>query len=105
MKTIDCNNCSQQFNINLSANVIVICPKCKCSVYTECEYGFGPIAPCNIYVGEEKVGRIEGSMSYCLNSGKFNIHTALKKGYTNLEVYEEATDIIIRKLNEEDEKV
>lgn len=100
MKTIICNKCSQQYHINLSANLIVICAKCKCRIYSECEYGYGPITPCDIYLGDERVGRIDGNINYRLDSSRLNVHTALKKGYANLEVYKEATDIIISKLNE-----
>ena len=88
------------FNINLSANLIVICTKCKCGIYSECEYGYGPITPCDIYLGDERAGRIDGNINYRLDLSRLNVHTALKKGYANLEVYKEATDIIISKLNE-----
>ena len=100
MKTTICDKCSQQYNINLSANLIVICTKCKCGIYSECEYGYGPITPCDIYLGDERAGKIDGNINYRLDSSRLNVHTALKKGYANLEVYKEATDIISSKLNE-----
>ena len=70
------------------------------NIYSECEYGYGPITPCDIYLGDERAGRIDGNINYRLDSSRLNVHTALKKGYANLEVYKEATDIIISKLNE-----
>ena len=76
MKTIICDKCSQQYNINLSANLIVICTKCKCGIYSECEYRYGPITPCDIYLGDERAGRIDGNINYRLDSSRLNVHTA-----------------------------
>ena len=42
MRACFCNYHSECDNINLSAKLIVICTKCKCGIYSECEYGYGP---------------------------------------------------------------
>lgn len=96
MRTITCKKCGQTYEIGLSANFIAICPQCKISIGCECEYGFGPITPCEIYAGSKEIAKITGGTPYRLDSDDLDIHAELEKGYTNLEVYKEATDIIIK---------
>lgn len=99
MKNIVCRKCNRNYNISQSANFIVICSKCFETVHSECEYGFGPVVPCQIYVGNEKIAEIDAN--YQLNSDVLNIHMKLQKGYKNLEVYEEAVDFVFANLKGE----
>ncbi|MBO4998582.1 MAG: hypothetical protein J6D02_11335 [Lachnospira sp.] len=97
MHSTVCRFCGEQFEHQRAANFIVFCPNCKKRTYLECEYGFGPIVPCSIFVGVMKVGEItyaDTRLQYRLDSDVFQIHRVLHHGYKNLEAYEEAIGII-----------
>lgn len=75
LKHLECIYCDTKFSVEISANYSVRCPCCKRSVYLECEYGFGPVTPCRIYLGEEIVGIVESkATSYYLNMRGKNIN-------------------------------
>ncbi|MDE6063125.1 MAG: hypothetical protein K2G20_00845, partial [Lachnospiraceae bacterium] len=56
IKDLTCIYCDTTFSVETCANFTVICPCCKRSIYLECEYGYGPVTPCRIYLGSEIVG-------------------------------------------------
>ena len=95
---LQCTNCNHEFIGKEEANAIYLCPKCFEYVNINCEYGFGPIVPCIIYLGDREIGKITGCESYRLDSLSLNIHCDLEKGYKNLEVYIEAIEIIKKEL-------
>ena len=98
-KKIVCKNCKTEYTIPLSANFISFCPTCKELNGIECEYGFAPITPCEIYLGEKQIGRLLGSGgSFRLECRALKINTPLTKGYKNAEVYNEAIDLIKERL-------
>lgn len=98
-KEVICNNCKKEYEIPLSANFMYFCPDCKEYNGCECEYGFAPIVPCEIYLGEELIGRITGGAdNYHLDSRRLGIHVKLTQKYKDLAVYHEARDIIMGKL-------
>ena len=39
---------------------IAFCPHCKKHDITECEYGYGAVTPCRIYLGEKTIGEVKG---------------------------------------------
>lgn len=97
MKTIECQYCNEISTYQSEANFIVFCPQCKRKIYLECEYGYGPVTPCSILLGCEKIGDVvvNDKNQYRLDiNGK---QILLKKTYLN--ALEEATQIIRKMLN------
>lgn len=91
LKHLECIYCDTKFSVEICANFSVICPCCKRSIYLECEYGFGPVTPCQIYLGEKAVGIVESKgTNYYLNMETKNINLSS----TNLEAISEAEKII-----------
>lgn len=98
-RTIECKYCDNIINFSQAANFILYCPYCKREILMECEYGFGPVTPCAILLGEEKYGEvIEDLMNdYFLElNGK---RIKLKEKY--LKALEEADRIVRRDLKPE----
>ena len=87
-----CKFCNKKFEYENSANMIIICPECKKVVEIICDYGYGPILPCNILVGSKIVGTIEDGDK--LISKEFGFEIKLKEGHKDLAIYNEATKII-----------
>ena len=60
-----------------------------------CEYGYGPVAPCRIYLGKELIGLVtyddKDHTRYRFDSMKYNIHRVLKSTY--MDALEEAAGI------------
>lgn len=90
-----CQHCNTEFEYEISGNFIVFCPHCRKCVLVECEYGYGPVVPCNIFLGKEEIATVTNHTKnvsvYRYDSDKFNIHKILSKKY--LEALEEARDI------------
>lgn len=95
MQTEKCRHCGQEITYEISANFIVFCPHCKKYVFLICEYGFGPVVPCRILLGEEEIAEVtyeDGSGgTYRYDSEKLDIHRVLDKSY--LEALMEARDL------------
>ena len=96
VKKIKCSECEREYVVPLKANFMYFCPECKEYNGCECEYGFAPITPCYVFVGDKEIGTISGGgrESFYLISDKYSIDMKLSKGYKNLEVYHEAVSII-----------
>lgn len=95
LKNLECIYCNAKFSVEIYANFSVICPCCKRSIYLECEYGFGPVTPCQIYLGEKIVGIVESKASgYCLSMDTKKIN--LDKTY--LDAISEAEEVIKKHL-------
>lgn len=96
METTECKYCDTKISYQLSANFIVLCPKCKHNVLLECEYGYGPVTPCNILLGNEKIGtvNVNDSNKYYLDYQSEKI--MLNKTY--LEALHEASEVIKEKM-------
>ncbi len=94
MQKIKCRKCNLEYDAPISGNDIYFCPKCHVQIACKCEYGFGPITPCSIYVGDKEVAQITGRIKYRVDSDVYGIHRELSGGYKDLAAYEEATDII-----------
>lgn len=68
IKDLECIYCDTKFSVEIFDNYDVICPCCKRSIFSECEYGYGPVTPCRIYLGPEIVGMVESEgANYYLN--------------------------------------
>lgn len=87
-----CKFCNNTVEHDVSANMILICPECKKVIKITCDYGFGPILPCDIYVGSEIVATIKDG--YILVSKVFNFEIQLKEESKDLAVYNEAVRAI-----------
>lgn len=99
MRMVNCRKCGKDYDVPTTPNYISICPHCFGYNFCECEYGYGPITPCNIFVGDTEVAQVTGSVDYYLDSEKLGVHKELKQKYKDLAVYYEATDIILEILN------
>lgn len=92
-----CKSCNNKVEYELRANCIIFCPNCFQTVFIECEYGFGPVTPCYIFLGKIEIGKvIEVNDKYILKSQYFNEDVELKNRY--MEALQEATEIIKKKL-------
>ncbi|SCZ77382.1 hypothetical protein SAMN02910350_00707 [Pseudobutyrivibrio xylanivorans] len=100
MEQLHCKKCGCEFSGAIAGNAIYLCPKCKEYVSCICDYGFGPITPCSIFLGEKEIARIEERerTKYQLKSAALGLDVALTKGYKNLEVYKEASKIVSQAL-------
>ena len=83
-----------------TANTMVFCPFCRKMIFLTCEAGYGPITPCNLYIGEEPAGSvvIENS-TYILKSLYLFKVISLKQRY--LQALYETQDIVETYLKEE----
>ncbi len=95
-----CQKCNTDLEYELSANFIVFCPHCCSYVYLECEYGYGPVVPCNILLGTEIIAEVKydtyNQNQYILQSEHFDIDIILQHKY--LEALVEAKDIVAKSL-------
>lgn len=95
MKLEKCKQCNHEFEYEISSNLIVFCPYCKKYAFLLCEYGFGPVVPCKILLGQEEIATVtyhdRNNSIYRYDSDKFHIHKVLAKTY--LEALLEAEDI------------
>lgn len=91
----NCISCNGEYEYEGFANLIVFCPHCHKYNYLECEYGYGPVVPCLIYLGSEEIGIVtyhnRAETQYQYDSKKFDFHKVLKQSY--LEALYEARDI------------
>lgn len=92
-----CKKCNKDFEHGISANMIIYCPYCKKITDSICDYGFGPIVPCDVYLGNKIIASMP-SMNE-LVSVEFGIKKVLSGTYANLEIYQEAEKIIDELLN------
>lgn len=93
-----CRNCNKDFEHGISGNMILFCPYCRKCAGSISDYGFGPITPCDVYLGN----RIIASMPtmHELISKEFGIRRTLHGRYTDLEVYHEVEEIITERLKQ-----
>lgn len=98
MEHCNCKQCGASYDAPTTGNTIYICPNCFSLVGSLSDYGFGPITPCEIMLGDREIGKITGGPAYHLQCRELGINTNLSGKYKNLEVYKEATDIVIGKL-------
>lgn len=97
---VRCNPCNKRFSLDIKnhpgkGTLIAFCPYCRKFMKSYCEYGFGPIEPCDIFVGEEAVATlIKSEDIYYIKSDNYKINHPLEKGYSNCECYDEAIEYI-----------
>jgi hypothetical protein len=95
--SIKCKECNHEISYTPCVNFIVFCPNCLKQSYLECEYGYGPVVPCNVFLGEKEIGIInEREYTYILQTQYSDEVIELKKEY--LEALQEAAEIIKRML-------
>ena len=87
-----CHHCGTEYKYENFANVITFCPNCHKYDQLECEYGYGPVVPCRIYLGEEVIGIVtyddRAQTRYRFDAPKYNIHRLLE--HTYMEALKEA---------------
>lgn len=90
-----CKNCERVYEYKLGANYIVFCPYCQKADCLECEYGYGPVVPCYVYLGKEEIAMVSyhdrSQRQYRYDSSRFNVHQMLE--HTYLEALHEACNI------------
>lgn len=56
---IKCKRCGNMTECHSpTANFIVLCSVCKSDLFMQCEYGYGPVTPCQIYCGDKLIGEV-----------------------------------------------
>lgn len=94
MSKFYCKTCDRFYNLKAGPNYLVVCPFCKEYVGSESDYGFGPIAPCTVSIGEEVFGEILPVDGYTLVSEKFHVREWARGGYKDLECYKSAAETV-----------
>lgn len=91
---IECKYCDCKVSYMPRANFILFCPECKREMYLECEYGYGPVTPCTIFLGEDSMGTVtvNSRNEYLLEIGSDRKQIKLRESY--LEALHEASNII-----------
>ena len=93
MGSIICQECDYEISYIQCVNFIVFCPNCLKQSYLECEYGYGPVIPCHILLGEKEIGIItKRGYTYVLQTQYSDRVIKLEKEY--LEALKEAAEII-----------
>lgn len=83
-REIECKYCDNKISYIPSANFIIFCPQCKREIFLECEYGFGPVTPCQILLGEKKFATVkENNRKYILEIESDGKKMELKERYLN----------------------
>lgn len=103
MGTIECKYCDTKITYQPSANFIVFCPKCKRNVFLECEYGYGPVTPCDILLGYEKIGTVNVNEKHKYYLDYKSEKIMLDKTY--LEALHEASEIVKESLEVNYERI
>jgi len=85
MVSFHCKTCNSEYSVNAGANILMICPYCKNDIGSISDYGFGPIVPCEVYVGMEKVADLDDK--YVLRSEKYGINQQMTGEYKDLGYY------------------
>ena len=88
-----CKECGKTYFSRSTTNTIFMCPECYAYNRCICDYGFGPITPCDILLGDREVGSIlRGDNSYSLAVYGTKKTIRLQKGYKELEIYKQAAE-------------
>lgn len=58
MSKVKCRYCDYLIEYRESANYVLFCPKCKKPISLVCEYGFGSVTPCSVFLGNNAVAEI-----------------------------------------------
>lgn len=97
MCTTECKYCDTIVSYKTYANFIIFCPNCKRYIFLECEYGYGPVTPCNIFLGNKKIGLVDedDTNKYYLEYGSEKI--MLNKTY--LKALKESVEIVREKMH------
>ena len=97
MTSVKCKECDHEIKYTPRVNFIVFCPNCLKYSFLECEYGYGPVVPCSIFIGEKEIGTVsQKGYSYTLQTQYSDELIKLENQY--LEALEEAIEIIKSKI-------
>lgn len=94
MEKTFCRHCGSELFCKVEANFIIFCPNCKKEGSMMCEAGFGPVVPCGIYFGINKIGiiTVNALQKYTLKLNTRKREIVLKETY--LAALYEAIQII-----------
>lgn len=94
IQIIECKYCDCKVSYTSRANFIVFCPECKREICLECEYGYGPVTPCSILLGEDSIGTVtvDNKNEYLLEIKSDGKQIKLRESY--LEALHEASNIM-----------
>ena len=96
MEQRQCRHCGKKYEYDRFVNLLLFCPHCRQYDYLECEYGYGPVVPCRICLGKDKIGLVTyygaDQRLYQLTSAKYGLDEIL--GDTYLDALYEARDIL-----------
>ena len=100
IRNVSCTDCGRSYTVEETGNTMVFCPSCRKMIFLTCEAGYGPVTPCNLYIGEEPAGSvvIENS-TYILKSLYLSKVIPLQQRY--LQALYETQDIVETYLKEE----
>lgn len=89
----NCKECGHEIQYVPRANFIIFCPACLKYAFLQCEYGYGPVVPCQIYLGDKEIGVVtEENYNYYLTRHDTGETIPLKQKY--LEALQEAVAVI-----------
>lgn len=94
-RNITCKICGHSIPYKpLAANFIIFCSQCKAEMFLECEYGYGPVTPCQMYYRDRIVAEVnrDACNKYILTSPLLFKTVQLENTY--LDALQEAQAII-----------
>ena len=99
LQTKDCHKCGKSYSYRNSGNMIVFCPHCHHSDIVCCDFGFGPVTPCSIDLGDKRIAILdtEEDGRYRLISEEYDIDMYLSSRY--MEAIGEAGRIMSDKID------
>lgn len=101
MEKIFCRHCGSELFCKGEANFIIFCPNCKKEGSMMCEAGFGPVVPCGIYFGMNKIGMVTlNAMNEYMLKLKKRRKIILKETY--LAALYEASELVANILKNDD---
>lgn len=94
--TRKCRRCGAEYQYTNFANIITFCPECRKMDMLQCEYGYGPVVPCRICLGDKTIGVItyhdRRNSVFRIDADQYDIHRILSG--KDMEALEEGCDII-----------
>lgn len=95
-QAMSCKYCDNQILHMPYANMILFYPACKHEIFVESEYGYGPVSPCFILLGEDSIGIVaqNNKHEYSLQMKSDEKRIRLRESY--LKALHNASNIVRR---------
>lgn len=95
-----CHRCGNKYKYEDVLNVIAFCSRCRKIYVSKCEYGYGPITPCKIYLSEDIIGEVDVD-----SNGVYNLSVPMLKIFEKLESKDdpltESENIVVKLIGKE----